>query len=58
MSYVWGNIDIQRNWGWAEDYVEAMYLILQQEQSDDYSIAKRCLEQVATGKSYKWGFVY
>jgi GDPmannose 4,6-dehydratase len=31
-----GNIDIQRDWGWAEDYVEAMYLMLQQEQSDDY----------------------
>ncbi len=34
-----GNIDIQRDWGWAEDYVEAMYLMLQQEQSDDYVIA-------------------
>jgi GDPmannose 4,6-dehydratase len=31
-----GNIDIQRDWGWAEDYVEAMYLMLQQEESDDY----------------------
>jgi GDPmannose 4,6-dehydratase len=31
-----GNIEIQRDWGWAEDYVEAMYLMLQQEQSDDY----------------------
>jgi GDPmannose 4,6-dehydratase len=40
-----GNIDIQRDWGWAEDYVEAMYLMLQQEQSDDYVIA--------TGESYK-----
>jgi GDPmannose 4,6-dehydratase len=34
-----GNIDIQRDWGWAEDYVEAMYLMLQQENSDDYVIA-------------------
>ena len=31
-----GNIDLQQDWGWAEDYVEAMYLMLQQEQSDDY----------------------
>ena len=23
-----GNIDIQRDWGWAEDYVKAMYLML------------------------------
>ena len=30
-----------------------MYLMLQQEQSNDYAIAKRCLEQVATGESYK-----
>jgi GDPmannose 4,6-dehydratase len=56
-----GNIDLQRDWGWAEDYVEAMYLMLQQERfsfreatpTDDYAIAKRCLEQVATGESYK-----
>ena len=34
-----GNIDIQRDWGWAADYVEAMYLMLQQEQPDDYVIA-------------------
>lgn len=40
-----GNIDIQRDWGWAEDYVEAMYLMLQQSQPDDYIIA--------TGESYK-----
>jgi GDPmannose 4,6-dehydratase len=40
-----GNIDIQRDWGWAEDYVEAMYLMLQQDRSDDYVIA--------TGESYK-----
>jgi GDP-D-mannose dehydratase len=31
-----GNIDLQRDWGWAEDYVVAMYLMLQQERSDDY----------------------
>ena len=31
-----GNVDIQQDWGWAEDYVIAMYLMLQQEQSDDY----------------------
>jgi GDP-D-mannose dehydratase len=50
-------IEIQRDWGWAEGYVVAMYLMLQQERSDDYAIAKRCLEQVATGKVYKCGFV-
>ena len=34
-----GNIDIQRDWGWAPEYVAAMYLMLQQEQPDDYVIA-------------------
>lgn len=34
-----GNISIERDWGWAPEYVEAMYLMLQQEQPDDYVIA-------------------
>ncbi|MTJ07933.1 GDP-mannose 4,6-dehydratase [Anabaena sp. UHCC 0204] len=34
-----GNMSIQRDWGWAAEYVEAMYLMLQQEQPDDYVIA-------------------
>lgn len=34
-----GNIDIKRDWGWAPEYVEAMYLMLQQEEADDYAIA-------------------
>ena len=40
-----GNIDIQRDWGWAPDYVEAMYLMLQKDKPDDYVIA--------TGESHK-----
>lgn len=39
-----GNIDIVRDWGWAEEYVEAMWLMLQQSQANDYIIA--------SGKSY------
>jgi GDPmannose 4,6-dehydratase len=39
-----GNLDIQRDWGWAPEFVEAMYLMLQQNQPDDYVIA--------TGESY------
>lgn len=39
-----GNISVKRDWGWAPEYVEAMYLMLQQEQPDDYVIA--------TGQSY------
>ncbi len=34
-----GNIDAQRDWGHAKDYVEAMYLILQQDVSEDFVIA-------------------
>ncbi len=34
-----GNISIQRDWGWAPEYVEAMRLMLQQDQPDDYVIA-------------------
>ena len=39
-----GNLNVIRDWGWAEEYVEAMYLMLQQENPDDYVIA--------TGRSY------
>jgi len=34
-----GNIDAKRDWGFAGDYVEAMWLMLQQEKPDDYVIA-------------------
>lgn len=34
-----GNMDAKRDWGHSKDYVEAMWLMLQQEQADDYVIA-------------------
>jgi len=34
-----GNINSKRDWGYAEDYVKAMYLMLQQDKSDDYVIS-------------------
>lgn len=34
-----GNIDAQRDWGFAGDYVDAMWLMLQQETADDYVVA-------------------
>jgi GDPmannose 4,6-dehydratase len=34
-----GNLDAERDWGYAPDYVEAMWLILQQDTPDDYVIA-------------------
>ncbi|MBF0386316.1 MAG: GDP-mannose 4,6-dehydratase [Candidatus Omnitrophica bacterium] len=39
-----GNIDSKRDWGFAGDYVEAMWLMLQQDQPEDYVIA--------TGETY------
>src|SRR6186713_1967442 len=43
-SLALGNLDAQRDWGFAGDYVKAMWLMLQQDQPDDYVIA--------TGKSH------
>src|SRR5262249_11010972 len=34
-----GNLDVQRDWGFAGDYVRAMWLMLQQDQPDDYVVA-------------------
>ena len=34
-----GNLDAKRDWGYAKEYVEAMWLMLQQEQADDYVVA-------------------
>jgi GDPmannose 4,6-dehydratase len=34
-----GNLDVERDWGWAPEYVEAMWRMLQQEDPDDYVIA-------------------
>ncbi|MHC4952104.1 MAG: GDP-mannose 4,6-dehydratase, partial [Planctomycetota bacterium] len=39
-----GNLDAKRDWGFAGDYVEAMWLMLQQDKPDDYV--------VATGQTY------
>lgn len=34
-----GNLDSKRDWGYAKDYVEAMWLMLQQKKADDYVVA-------------------
>src|SRR6201998_4080918 len=46
-----GNLDAERDWGYAKDYVKAMWLMLQQDHADDYVIAtgqsnsvRRCVE--------------
>lgn len=37
-SLALGNLDAKRDWGFAGDYVEAMYLMMQQEEPDDYVV--------------------
>jgi GDPmannose 4,6-dehydratase len=34
-----GNLDAKRDWGYAREYVEAMWMMLQQDKADDYVIA-------------------
>ena len=41
---VLGNLNIKRDWGWAPEYVEAMWLMLQQDTPQDFILA--------TGKTY------
>ena len=41
-----GNLDAKRDWGHAKDYVEAMWLILQQEQPEDFVIATGITTQI------------
>jgi GDPmannose 4,6-dehydratase len=61
-----GNLDAQRDWGFAGDYVEAMWLMLQQDKPDDYVIATGEMHSVRefldlafgyAGMSYQYGRV-
>lgn len=56
-----GNLDAKRDWGFAGDYVEAMWLMLQQDESDDYVIAtgeshsvKEFLEEAFSYQGLDW----
>ena len=56
-----GNLDARRDWGHAADYVEAMWLMLQQESPDDYVIAtgethsvREFLDEVAAVLEMDW----
>ena len=57
-----GNLDAKRDWGYAGDYVKAMWLMLQQKEPDDYVIAtgkshsiRELLEIVFGQVNLKWG---
>jgi GDPmannose 4,6-dehydratase len=41
-----GNLDISRDWGWAPEYVEAMWLMMQQDKPDDFVIATGRMESL------------
>jgi GDPmannose 4,6-dehydratase len=56
-----GNLDAKRDWGYARDYVEAMWLMLQQKSPDDYVIAtgethsvREFLEEAFSYVDLKW----
>lgn len=51
-----GNLDSLRDWGYAKDYVECMWLILQQDQPDDFVIATG--EQHSVREFVEWSFKY
>ncbi|BAY25565.1 GDP-mannose 4,6-dehydratase [Calothrix sp. NIES-2100] len=52
-----GNLDAKRDWGYAKDYVRAMWLMLQQEQPDDYVIATGETHSVREFLDLAFGYV-
>jgi GDPmannose 4,6-dehydratase len=56
-----GNLDARRDWGYAKDYVEAMWLMLQHPRPDDFVIAtgetntvRRCVEIAFDEAGVEW----
>jgi GDPmannose 4,6-dehydratase len=56
-----GNLDARRDWGYAKDYVEAMWLMLQQDEPEDFVIAtgatntvRRCVEIAFDHAGIEW----
>jgi GDPmannose 4,6-dehydratase len=56
-----GNLDAKRDWGYAKDYVEAMWLMLQHDEPDDFVIAtgeantvRRCVEVAFDEAGIEW----
>lgn len=52
-----GNLDAKRDWGYAKDYVRAMWLMLQQDQADDYVIATGETHSVREFLELAFGYV-
>ncbi len=52
-----GNLDAKRDWGYAKDYVQAMWLMLQQDEPDDYVIATNETHSVKEFLDIAFGYV-
>ncbi|HEY9878060.1 MAG TPA: GDP-mannose 4,6-dehydratase [Leptolyngbyaceae cyanobacterium] len=52
-----GNLDAQRDWGYAKDYVKAMWLMLQQNEPDDYVVATGEMHSVREFLEIAFGYV-
>ncbi|AFZ11120.1 GDP-mannose 4,6-dehydratase [Crinalium epipsammum PCC 9333] len=52
-----GNLDAKRDWGYAKDYVKAMWLMLQQDQPDDYVVATGETHSVGEFLNLAFGYV-
>jgi GDPmannose 4,6-dehydratase len=52
-----GNLEVKRDWGYAGDYVEAMWLMLQQKDPDDYVVATGETRSVAEWLDEVFGYL-
>ena len=52
-----GNLDSKRDWGYAKDYVKAMWLMLQQEEPDDYVVATGETHSIREFLDISFGYV-
>lgn len=52
-----GNLDSKRDWGYAKDYVEAMWLMLQQDEADDYVVATGETHSIREFLDLSFGYV-
>ncbi len=52
-----GNLESQRDWGYAKDYVKAMWLMLQQEEPDDYVVATGEAHSIREFLDLSFGYV-
>lgn len=52
-----GNLDAKRDWGYAKDYVEGMWMMLQQDQADDYVLATGETQTIKQFLDYTFGYL-